>query len=568
MATQPETNPISDQNHQPQSTNIFIVKVGNQSKPYTDAQKAGAAYFAANPEKTPRPSVIHSENNRERIMASTEVHGTYMDGQTRYFKTLPDVLPIDKAFQAGFYGALEKSVRKRLQTLNIQASENKAAQPLKLDDRLASDLGRFANFNQEKALKNWQKYAPEGMAIPTYLENPSMAQNSQSSVSRQQPQENVIAFYDRSQEKTASNPQQTPPIVPEQADSHENPQPKQAGNQDVPERVASRYLRLKNQYYFQDKTLAFEDGGKKLKLETENITVIRDAIAIAEDRRWQSITVSGTDNFKHQVWREASLKGIEVVGYQPTKFAEAELLKAMTARDSKNQATERQPKQRDDVTTGVLLAHGADHYKHDPNQGKSYFVKLDVEGQAITKWGADFKRAFADSQSQPQIGDTVVLSNVGKQSMNIPAKTRDEDGNTVETQKTVQKTTWRIEKATYQTALEEHAEALRTGKEIEQKVIAQIPQVAAAITAAKLGEKIAEQAHVSGVIKSEDEKSALVYLIREGLASALEKGKKITAPEIKEQGKQATIDANSVFNDHKPPIMTQEPAKQEQGISR
>ncbi|OAI00903.1 hypothetical protein A1353_19020 [Methylomonas methanica] len=566
MANQPNTTETAQQ---PQTAAIFTVIAGKKSKEYTDPEKAGAAYFAADPEK--KPSVTYAENNRGRLMASTEIHGTYEDGQTRYYKSLPDVLPVDKEFQAGFYGAMEKSLRKRLQALTKSATETKDEQtPLKLDDRLADDLERFANVNPEKASKTWQKYAPADLAVPTYLESQVIDKSNKTTIKAEHPQENVIAFYDRTQEKNSTAAHNTTvPTPPEQANiSQANPQPKQTQNPDVPERVAARYLRIKNQYYFQDKTLAFEDSGKQLTLGTENVTVIRDAVAIAESRSWQAITVSGTDKFKQQVWREASMKGIEVVGYKPTKLEEAELVKAMASRDAKNEVPEKKPQQRDGVTTGVLLAHGADHYQHDPEKGKSYFVKLEVNGKEVTKWGADFKRAFADSQSQPQVGDTVVLSNVGKQSVNIPTQTRDNDGNEVTTKKPVQKTTWRIETEEYQNALEEHAQALRTGKEIEQNVIAQIPQVREAIIAAKLGERIAEQAHQSGDIKSEDEKQVLVYLIREGLASALEKGNKITAPEIAEQGKHATIDANSVLNDHKPPVMTKDPAKPELAQAR
>ncbi|MCQ8118496.1 LPD7 domain-containing protein [Methylomonas rosea] len=563
MANQP--NPSETAQQQPQAAAIFTVMAGKKSKEYTDPEKAGAAYFTADPEK--KPSVTYAENNRGRIMASTEIHGTYEDGQPRHYKSVPDVFPEDKEFQAGFYGAMEKSIRKRLQTLNKQAAEGKdEPQPQKLDDRLADDLERFAHINPEKAQKLWQKNALEGIATPAYLEHQPAQPDRKPAAKGQQAQENIIAFYDRTQDKTAAPSQQTPPEQASDQQSTQSPNP--TGNQEVPERVAARYLRLKNQYYFQDKTLAFEDGGKKIKLETENVTVIRDAVAIAEARSWQAITVSGTDNFKQQVWREATMKGIEVVGYKPSKLEEAELLKAMAARDAKSSEPQQKPVQRDDMTTGVLLAHGADHYKHDPEKGKSYYVKLEVNGKEVTKWGADFKRAFAESQSQPQIGDTVVLANVGKQSVNIPTQTRDEAGNTVETKKPVQKNAWRIEREDYQSALEENAQALRTGKEIERKVIAQMPEVAAAVTAAKLGEKIAEQAHQSGVIKSEDEKATLVYLIKEGIASALENGKKISPPEISEQGKQATIDANSVLNDRKPPVIVKEPPKQDQAQVR
>lgn len=523
---------------------------GAKDKEYTDAKKAGAAYFNADPAK--QPSVTHMENNRGRIMSQTEVHGSYEDGKPRYYKPLPDVLPVDKEFQDGFYEALEKSVKKRLQALSKHANEpdNKAEQPPKLDNRLTDDLNRLAAVDKSKAAKIWEKSAPDGLPRPEILDE----QNTKPTSSARPVQENSIAFFDKTLQRNTD--QLVPPTS--EVDNDQSTE-KTTANVDVPDYIASRYLRAKNQYYFPDKTLAFEDNGKKLKLETENIAVIRDALAIAENRNWQTITISGTDNFKQQVWREASLKGIEVVGYKPTELEIAELQKALTAKTVKTRAPESSSKPRGDAIIGKLLAHGADHYKHDPEQGKSYFVKLEVDGKEITRWGADLKRAMAESQSQPQIGDTIVLDNTGKQNITIPTSSRDDDGNVVESKMAVKKNTWRIETVNYQNSLDEQAEAIRTGKEIEHKVIIEMPQVAEAIAAAKLGEKIAEQARQSGVIKSEDEKNTLVHLIRAGLASALEKGKKITVPEIKDQAQQATIDANNILNDQKPHVKTHQP---------
>jgi hypothetical protein len=68
-----------------------------------------------------------------------------------------------------------------------------------------------------------------------------------------------------------------------------------------------------------------------------------------------------------------------------------------------------------------LVAHGADPYKHDPKQKESYFVTLDIGGKEITRWGVDFKRAFAEFQSPPKAWDTVVLSNTAKQNVDIVA---------------------------------------------------------------------------------------------------------------------------------------------------
>lgn len=554
---QSANEPAAEQARKQETSHVFLLRTGKREREFTDAKKAGAAYYMADPEKSPRPSVVHAEGNQGRLIASTEVHGQYEDGQTRFYKTLPDAMPIDREFQAGYYEALEKAVRKHLRTLKTEVAQGQEL-PKQLDNRIADDLERLAGYDSAKAISTWQKYASDGMKTPAYLTEQASNQESPPAVNVQKPVENVIEFYDKAQEKTIPKVEQAyqgSAAATEQTQAVD-------GSYTIPERLASRYLRVKNQYYFQDKTLAFEDGGKQLRVETENVTVIRDAIAIAEDRNWQTIKISGSDNFKQQVWREASLKGLEVVGYKPTQLEVAELEKAKAALQAKQQVAGVQ-RDRDGMITGTLLDHGPDHYKHDPNQGKSYFVKLEVDGKEVTKWGADFKRAFKESHSKPEIGDKIIMESVGQQSVNIGTTERDADGNEVESKKAVKKNTWRVEREDYQTALEEQAQAIRTGQEIESNVIRQMPQVAEAITAAKLGEKIAEQAHQSGAIKSEDEKEALVFLIREGLASALAKGKTISAPEIREQGRQAAIDANNVLNDQKPLVVTKEPIQQE-----
>lgn len=514
--------------------------------------------------------------------------------------------------------------------------------------------------------------------------------------------ENTIALNERVPEKPApaSISQKTEPLSLDKA----KPNPKA-----MPDAIANRYLRIENRYFLPDKTVAFEDLGNKLKLKTENNTVIRDALAIAEARGWQSITVSGSQNFMHHAWREASLKGLEVSGYKPSKLEIAELNHARVLRDTRkheNATTKpvsnpahrpsdgvfrgklldhgeahyrhdptqelsyfikldvegqevtrwgvdfpraiaesqshpqigdqvtlsnlgkkdvlitvitkdaeghemeekktvkrntwqlektdyqgqshepnaalhtdqtlkpaapieahepappqlsKAPKPTDGSLRGTLVAHGADHFRHDPHQAKSYFVTLDVDGKEITQWGADLKRALAASQSQPEIGDTIVLRSTGQKDVEIKTTTKDSDGNLIDDKKAVKKTTWLIEKAEHQDTLEKTAEALRVGHEIERRVIDQMPQLAAALAVSKLGEKIAQKAKENGVLKSQDEVDTMVYLIREGLAAALEQGKTIKTPEIQEQGQRAAVDANSILNDHKPPELIKEP---------
>lgn len=346
--------------------------------------------------------------------------------------------------------------------------------------------------------------------------------------------------------------------------------------QGIPETVSNRYLKVEDKYFLPDKTVAFEDRGNKLKLDTENREVIKDALTIAEARGWESISVSGSQNFKHQVWREATIRGMGVSGYMPTELEVAELNHAQALREARkgsdvnsHQQTEKRQQQQHGLIRGILLAHGADHYRHDPKQGQSYYVTLDVgDGKEVTRWGSDFKRAIADSRSLPQIGDAVVISNIGKQTVDIASTVLDAQGNPVEDKKTVTKNTWQVEKATYFDTIREQAEALRIGKEIERRVIADTPQLAEAIAVSKLGEKIAEQAHVTGALRSQEEVDTMVKHINAGLADALLKGKTIKTPEIQEHAKNAAFTVNNVTNDHKPPELIKDPQTQEMGIAR
>lgn len=430
--------------------------------------------------------------------------------------------------------------------------------------------------NQEAATKAAASYS--AYKHRQFLDKNRKDTESQSTTKHHEPQENSISLNERTQEV----PKQTDLLENIESNSgtanshNDNNGAKHVNNQNIPETVSSRYLRIEDKFYFPDKTVAFEDRGNKLKLGTENQEVIKDALAIAEARGWESISVSGSQNFKHQVWREASIRGIDVSGYTPSALEVAELNHAQSLREARKVAatdnhsrTGKPQHQQDGLIRGILLAHGADHYRHDPKLGQSYYITLDVgDGKEVTRWGADFKRAITDSRSLPQVGDAVVVSNIGKQAVDIASTALDAQGNPVEDKKTVTKNTWQVEKAAYYDTIREQAEALRIGKEIERRVIEDTPQLAEAIAVSRLGEKIAEQAKITGALRSQEEVDAMVKHINAGLADALLKGLTIKTPEIQDHAKNAAITVNNVTNDHKPPELIKDPQVQEMGISR
>lgn len=148
----------------------------NKQQQFTDAKEAGAAFF--NEERSDRPAVIHSQNDPEapggrfgRIMADTQVHATYANGEQKFVKTLPDSHKGDAEFRAGYMEALEKSVNERLK----QADWEKARpdHPVKapnLDNKLYDDLDTLARVDDDKAIKAWKDNAPEWATPPAYAD--------------------------------------------------------------------------------------------------------------------------------------------------------------------------------------------------------------------------------------------------------------------------------------------------------------------------------------------------------------------------------------------------------------
>lgn len=93
----------------------------------------------------------------------------------------------------------------------------------------------------------------------------------------------------------------------------------------VPDNVVRRFLKVDSEYYFPDKTPAFSDRGNKLATRADHPEVIRSLVDIALARDWKSITVKGSESFRRAAWLEATGKGLNVAGYQPTPLDLADL---------------------------------------------------------------------------------------------------------------------------------------------------------------------------------------------------------------------------------------------------
>ena len=83
----------------------------------------------------------------------------------------------------------------------------------------------------------------------------------------------------------------------------------------------ARYVRYDGRYLDPDnaRTVLFEDKGAKIKTAREDAQTVSDMLDTAQAKNWDSIRISGSREFKRQMWLEAELRGMPNSGYSPSK---------------------------------------------------------------------------------------------------------------------------------------------------------------------------------------------------------------------------------------------------------
>lgn len=239
----------------------------------------------------------------------------------------------------------------------------------------------------------------------------------------------------------------------------------------MPASVAAKFLREGNRYYFDDRTLAFIDGGNQLRAETENRAVIKDLVAVAKARQWDHIEVRGSEIFRREVWKEAHAEGMAVTGFAPTplerqtaarergrQYAAPDRAATPTpASDLKAAANAHSMPWRRrwgnpaaEVVYGRLIDYGAAPYQFDPKNSPSYYVKLDHgDGLVRAYWGVGLAEAVSASQTAVEIGDSVGVRQAGSKPVLVTTRGLDAQGQEVVQEVARQRHDWLVEKVSY-----------------------------------------------------------------------------------------------------------------------
>lgn len=258
---------------------------------------------------------------------------------------------------------------------------------------------------------------------------------------------------------------------------------------ELTERINSQFRVQGSEYHFKDQPgkIAFRDAGDALKTSSNDPRSAIAMITLAEAKGWKTISVSGHPDFRREAWLEASLRGMEVKGFKPQQ-QDLQDLATMRERQERNviagvpervqadrgadkavqrpqeapqraqeparelqaTATPAQGQQADKAAVrayaGILLAHGAANYKHDPQERPSYFVTLATAKGAETVWGKDLQRSFADSGVK--VGEAIKVAFAGDKDVTVEANKRDEKGKVIGVEPIdTRRNTWDMAKA-------------------------------------------------------------------------------------------------------------------------
>lgn len=168
----------------------------------------------------------------------------------------------------------------------------------------------------------------------------------------------------------------------------------------IPKDVADKYLQVEDKFYFRKNknVVIFEDKGTKLETKLNSPSVAADLVRIAAERNWKEIKITGTPEFKSEVWMEAESRGIATTGYKPTDIDRA-ILKERLAKNPTNtieevkiqEKTNENPCVRQILDDSMNKKMAEQHLKSRPEL-KETFEYLEALKKQLEKSGASEKK--------------------------------------------------------------------------------------------------------------------------------------------------------------------------------
>jgi len=167
--------------------------------------------------------------------------------------------------------------------------------------------------------------------------------------------------------------------------------------------------------------LAFKATDDRLVTRIAAAEVIRDMVSVAQHRQWEAMHVRGSVEFRREAWLEASARGMDVKGYEPSELDRQALAdrrvawdraQARTNDEEARSASDRPPQadrlDYDKGVSGRLMEVGFGPYRNRPDAEPSTYVAIELDdGRRHQVWGVGVVADVADSGARP--GDRISL---------------------------------------------------------------------------------------------------------------------------------------------------------------
>lgn len=178
---------------------------------------------------------------------------------------------------------------------------------------------------------------------------------------------------------------------------------------------------------------------------------------------------------------------------------------------------------------GRLLAHGRDHYKGDPSQSLSYFIRVQTVDGRRTFWGKGLDAALHAGETRPKIGEMVGIRRVGIEPVPYYEKVRDHSGQVIaEVRKQAHRQLWQVETPAFFAESKRQARRARDAQKDAKETLKSRPELRSTYLNLRVARLVAEKK-----IADPQERERMLSVLEESIAGSIRRGEPVPEARLK-----------------------------------
>jgi hypothetical protein len=200
-------------------------------------------------------------------------------------------------------------------------------------------------------------------------------------------------------------------------------------------------------------------------------------------------------------------------------------------RESAGRPRRLDPRRSGQLLIGRLKEHGEANYQFRAKEDPSYYVKLLTSRGERVLWGKDLKRALAEGQTRPQVGDLIGARRIAREAVTVTSRRRDAEGRViVQEERHAHRTRWVAEKVTFFAERARMARRLRD-EQVDLRVsLLAHPELKSTFLSVRAAEEFAAER-----IRNPNDRERFLDLVRGAMASSIRRGEPLPSTSLRQQ---------------------------------